>query len=751
MLTLTLIQDVIQDLRYLTVDNLKRVIRLFNEKGLSFQGHIRLSGTKADLVRRIAALTGGIDHVLTLLRESFTPRSSRGFVKSFGASFRSTEPCSPHSSTSYQSPASARHAAYHAQYGAGYRPPAAQDYGASTSNASGHGAAHQNQAAAYHRHGAADPYHSSGVARPGYGSVNGHTAHGHVTPQASTSNHVAELIKFRPSPFYRIDKALSPVTHMPRAGQGDRKSVVINFIIPEPQRALILASKTANAKPYQVRLYCTTEDHYNPSRPTSLQPAAPIEFPGVCEIKLNHINIVANTKGIKKQAGTAPPVDLMKGGALSYQSAGGVNRLEIIYINTDKRHSVVVNLVEVTSIDDLVTRVRDGASRSKEDVIKKIVEMNSDPDVEASSFGLSLKDPLTMVRIALPIRSTVCNHIACFDAKVFFMINEQTPSWTCPICSKELRVEDLFVDGYLQHVLRGCSSDVDQVSVEPDGLWHLIETDDHSTRQSRAGSVRAKADPDGPKGFDTKGKGKADVSSLSMTLDDSSDDEGGGGGGAKRTAPTNGVMNGKASIGSGTGTGAGTSTPRGGKRNQMDTIDLTLSSDDEDSGPPSAAPPSRAVPSPTVTNGLPASRAPLSLPIRPASATPAYFVPPPRPPSSNSSSGANASSTSAPGGSHGAVRPPLGGSSGSFDRPSSAPSRPTNALLHSHSANINMTSKSMSNLPNFSISAQSVLSRPMPWDVERERQRKRDATEAALEAVRKRQRFEEAYEDVSDY
>ncbi|SGY96952.1 BQ5605_C035g11371 [Microbotryum silenes-dioicae] len=723
---LNITQDVIQDLRSLTVDNLKRVIRLFNDKGLSIHGHLRLSGTKADLFSRLSHV---VRTIYTTQRASFPSLVNivSDVLRNIGSS-----------------PASARYAGYNSQYGAApaYRPPAAQDYSASTSN----GASHQNQALAYNR---PDSYHLNGVPRPGYAAAN---LHGHVAAQASTSNPVVELIKFRPSPFYRIDKALSPVTHMPRAGQGDRKSVVINFVIPEPQRALILASKAANAKPYQVRLYCTTEDHYNPSRPTNLQLAAPIEFPGVCEIKLNHTNIVANTKGIKKQAGTAPPVDLMKGGALSYQSAGGVNRLEIVYINTDKRHSVVVNLVEVTSIEDLVTRVRGGTSRSKEDVVKKIVEMNSDPDVEASSFGLSLKDPLTMARISLPIRSSVCNHIACFDAKVFFMINEQTPSWTCPICSKELRVEDLFVDGYLQDVLRGCSSDVDQVSVEPDGSWHLIETEEHSTRQSRAGSVRAKADPDGPNGNDAKGKGRADTSSLSMTLEDSSDDEGGGGrGGARKAAPMNGAMNGKAS---GSGSGTGTSTPRGGKR--MEAIDLTLSSDGEDAP---AAPPSRAPPPPTtVTNGLPASRAPLSLPIRPGSATPAYSVPPPRPPSSNSSSGgANGSSSIGhqhP--HHGTARPPFGGPSSSFDR-STAPtpsSRLINPLPHSSSSNSNpLKSTSTSHVPNFSTSAQSVLSRPMPWDVERERererQRKRDAAaEVALEVARKRLRYEEhRYED----
>lgn len=54
---------------------------------------------------------------------------------------------------------------------------------------------------------------------------------------------------------------------------------------------------------------------------------------------------------------------------------------------------------------------------------------------------------LTFARIKTPIRSVTCQHIGCFDADTFFMMNEQTPTWNCPICSKVLKVEDISVDG----------------------------------------------------------------------------------------------------------------------------------------------------------------------------------------------------------------------------------------------------------------------------------------------------------------
>jgi E3 SUMO-protein ligase PIAS1 len=83
-------------------------------------------------------------------------------------------------------------------------------------------------------------------------------------------------------------------------------------------------------------LFCTNEDFYNPSRVNSAQQPAPIDFPGTCEIKLNDEPVNANTKGIKKQAGTAPPVDLGKAGSALSLSPDTLNKVEMVYVNTEK-------------------------------------------------------------------------------------------------------------------------------------------------------------------------------------------------------------------------------------------------------------------------------------------------------------------------------------------------------------------------------------------------------------------------------
>lgn len=48
---------------------------------------------------------------------------------------------------------------------------------------------------------------------------------------------------FRSNPFYKVERSLCGVTTLPKAGQGDRKSVVTNFALTEPQRTALAKSK----------------------------------------------------------------------------------------------------------------------------------------------------------------------------------------------------------------------------------------------------------------------------------------------------------------------------------------------------------------------------------------------------------------------------------------------------------------------------------------------------------------------------
>jgi hypothetical protein len=75
----------------------------------------------------------------------------------------------------------------------------------------------------------------------GPGANNHHPVHNPVVALPPQSDTVP--IRFRTSPFYRVEKALSGIIPCVRAGPGDRKVVICNFALTEAQRALLVASK----------------------------------------------------------------------------------------------------------------------------------------------------------------------------------------------------------------------------------------------------------------------------------------------------------------------------------------------------------------------------------------------------------------------------------------------------------------------------------------------------------------------------
>jgi len=75
-----------------------------------------------------------------------------------------------------------------------------------------------------------------------------------------------------------------------------------------------------------------------------------------------------------------------------------------------------------------------------------VISKANDPDIVATSIVMSLKDPISTLRIDLPCRSTICNHNQCFDAASFLQLQEQAPTWTCPICNKVVSFDGLAID-----------------------------------------------------------------------------------------------------------------------------------------------------------------------------------------------------------------------------------------------------------------------------------------------------------------
>ena len=150
-----------------------------------------------------------------------------------------------------------------------------------------------------------------------------------------------------------------------------------------------------------------------------------------------------------------------------------------------------MNLVRKSSAEELTDKISRGKIISKEHVLREseckikqcgvrgsnnniVRRQAEDADIVVESTIMSLKDPISTSRISIPCRSTVCAHNQCFDALCFIQLQEQAPTWTCPICNKSISYEALVVDQYFQDVLRQTDQSINKVTIEPDGQWKKI-------------------------------------------------------------------------------------------------------------------------------------------------------------------------------------------------------------------------------------------------------------------------------------
>jgi E3 SUMO-protein ligase PIAS1 len=169
------------------------------------------------------------------------------------------------------------------------------------------------------------------------------------------------------------------------------------------------------------------------------------------------------------------------------------------------------------------------------------------------------------MRMKTPCRGMACKHNQCFDATSYLQLQEQAPQWECPQCNKSVPWDQLVIDHYILDILKNTSADTEQVTVEPDGQWHLGQT--HSSTPA-TGSRKRKADatPD----FDDDDDlvvlddfelPKTNGTAVSSTLTPSS----------VRTPPVNARES-----------SAAMSQRSASKRPRQEVIDLTLSDDEDD-------------------------------------------------------------------------------------------------------------------------------------------------------------------------
>ncbi|KND91495.1 E3 SUMO-protein ligase pli1 [Tolypocladium ophioglossoides CBS 100239] len=303
-----------------------------------------------------------------------------------------------------------------------------------------------------------DAYHSRGYTRP----PNGHG------PSTSYGASIQSLT-FRPSPFYQVDTPVSTLRHRN----------AINISIKLNDNPILL--RCVDDKSYRVIVFCAGD-------PSGVQDVA---FPHQSELKVNGGDIKANLRGLKNKPGSTRPVDITHALRLKPQY---INNVEFTYALTNKKFYLVAYLCKTTSVSELVSTVSTRRRIPKELVVRDLNKKAQDPDVVATSQVLSLKCPLSYMRLDVPCRSLACTHIQCFDATSYLQLQEQGPQWLCPICNKSAPFEQLAVDEYVRDILENTPKDLETVTIEPNGRWSKKPTQDD--RPSTANEASLDEDDD---------------------------------------------------------------------------------------------------------------------------------------------------------------------------------------------------------------------------------------------------------------
>ncbi|CAK3936734.1 E3 SUMO- ligase pli1 [Lecanosticta acicola] len=339
-------------------------------------------------------------------------------------------------------------------------------------------------------HGQAPPRASSSNYQNQNGDYSDSMAPGQGRSTASSSRWPSRL-NFKASPFYEVLETVLPLQELAEMPQ-NRNTIRTNISL-SPEQVACLSSDPS----MKLLMYCGANAGNAAYTPID------VAFPSQIEVKINGDDVKWNFKGLKNKPGSTKPADITD---KVRRKPGYPNQVSVTYALTQKRFAFTINLVKHMTADTLAQRIKEGRHGggiiSKQRVLDEM-KSKADDEIGVTSVRMSLKDPISTLRITLPVRSTICTHQQCFDGAMFLQLQDQAPQWSCPLCSKSVNYEQLCIDKYFEEILQKTPLSIEKVDLEPDGQWHFIkETDESQPNGGTSKAGRAHYDDDFDDGDD---------------------------------------------------------------------------------------------------------------------------------------------------------------------------------------------------------------------------------------------------------
>ncbi|KXN69506.1 hypothetical protein CONCODRAFT_8077 [Conidiobolus coronatus NRRL 28638] len=287
--------------------------------------------------------------------------------------------------------------------------------------------------------------------------------------------------KYVTSAFYKMIKAITPVNRICTSFSNSAISFTFTLNSEDCNIIKSRAKQTNPDKWIGLRLICHQNfknvDWYNMA-----------DFPMICEVKVNGILQNSILERSKNRLRVEAPFDI----TINCNIVPDVNNIvEVSYNQSFTDYFMSVQLVEETSINSVAMEIKKNKLISSNQAKQNAFKSQSEDDIITLRSSLSLKDPLTLTRISIPLRSNICNHVQCFDAVSFLSMGLKSKVWKCPVCHKNIEgIESLICDGYFLEILNDPrTQSLNHVFIDPDGSWI---TPSENTDQASSNAYKSK-------------------------------------------------------------------------------------------------------------------------------------------------------------------------------------------------------------------------------------------------------------------
>jgi len=254
---------------------------------------------------------------------------------------------------------------------------------------------------------------------------------------------------------------------------------VVDFVIDKDTSDLLLMSSKrpdgSIGDTYKIYFAMCTNEQAT-SRAVSEGRGCNIEYPQNPTLNVNGMVVhPPRYAGLKNKPHTAFAVDITK---FLHIRPGQTNKILFAWQNSLKRYVAVLELVRRKPLADIVARIKETRSLTREQVLLDKRAHQFDDDVAVDAEVVSLKDPVSKLRIQTPARASTCHHTQCFDLLTFFQLTEAAPNFTCPVCNRPFEASNLIVDGWFEELLRNTHPNVQTAEVDPTTMeWKITKAD----------------------------------------------------------------------------------------------------------------------------------------------------------------------------------------------------------------------------------------------------------------------------------